>query len=93
MLSNAIQCPEYVPLIHPTFLSKFHYKPLPLSYLRLGSFTSEPETRRERTGDGGILDSLRYNNVPIYPFTVYHTASKSTRRYMLYVMSEVLRKR
>ncbi|KAF8896352.1 hypothetical protein BD779DRAFT_1668158 [Infundibulicybe gibba] len=68
-------------------------RPLPLSYLRLGSFDSPPEMRRERPDDGRILESLRYQNVPLYPFTIYHASNKSNRRYTLYVASEAIRKK
>ncbi|KAF8149926.1 hypothetical protein B0H34DRAFT_731762 [Crassisporium funariophilum] len=68
-------------------------RPIPLSFLRLGAFDSPPETRREKADDGRLLESLRYQTVPIYPFTVYHASSRSTRRYTLYVPSEALRKR
>ncbi|KAJ7475856.1 hypothetical protein FB451DRAFT_1351235 [Mycena latifolia] len=56
-------------------------RPIPLSFLRLGSFTAPSENRR---------DGLKYNSV--YPFTIYHAASK-TRRYTLYVSTEAERKR
>ncbi|KAJ7707684.1 hypothetical protein B0H17DRAFT_1000886 [Mycena rosella] len=56
-------------------------RPIPLSFLRLGSFTSSAENRR---------DGLRYNSV--WPFTIYHAASK-TRQYTLYVSTEAERKR
>lgn len=69
------------------------YQPLPMEYIRLGSFTSPPETRKERTDDGGLLDSLRSQYISIYPFTIYHASNKSTRRYTLYVASESIRKR
>ncbi|KAF9468071.1 hypothetical protein BDZ94DRAFT_1209777 [Collybia nuda] len=68
-------------------------RPLPLEYIRLGSFTSAPETRKERVDDGGLLDSLRSQYVSIYPFTIYHASNKSTRRYTFYVGSESTRKR
>lgn len=69
-------------------------KPIHLSYLRLASFSGPPETRREKAEDtGGILDSLRRVDVPLYPFTVYHASSRSTRRYTFYVTSEALRKK
>ncbi|KAJ7170691.1 hypothetical protein C8R43DRAFT_1149693 [Mycena crocata] len=56
-------------------------RPIPLSFLRLGSFTSPAENRRE---------GLRLN--PVYPFTIYHASSK-TRRYTLHVSTEAERKR
>jgi hypothetical protein len=64
-----------------------------MSYIRLGSFTSPPETRRERADDGRLLDSLRSQYISVYPFTIYHASNKSTRRYTLYVASESIRKR
>ncbi|KAL0955022.1 hypothetical protein HGRIS_003941 [Hohenbuehelia grisea] len=69
-------------------------RPLPLSYLRLGSFNAPPETRREKAEvAGGLLDSLRRVDVPLYPFTVFHASSRSTRRYTLYTASEASRKK
>ncbi|KAF7312263.1 hypothetical protein MIND_00239300 [Mycena indigotica] len=54
-------------------------RPIPLSYLRLGSFNSPAETRR---------DGLKSR--PVYPFVIYHAASKM-RRYTLYVETEAER--
>ncbi|KAF8910664.1 hypothetical protein CPB84DRAFT_1842646 [Gymnopilus junonius] len=68
-------------------------RPMPLSFLRLGSFNAPPEMRREKTEDGSFLDSLRSQSVPVYPFTIYHAANKTTRRYTLYVASDALRKK
>lgn len=73
-------------------------RPIPLFYLRLGSFNDPTEARKERSDDGGlldslILDSLRCNTVPVYPFTIYHASGKATRRYTLYVTSESVRKK
>ncbi|KAJ7066963.1 hypothetical protein C8F01DRAFT_1119758 [Mycena amicta] len=56
-------------------------RPIPLSYLRLGSFDSPAETRR---------DGLRHH--PVYPFVISHSTSK-TRRYTLYVDTEAERSR
>lgn len=64
-----------------------------LAFLRIGSFDSPAETRKERMEEGGILDSFRSQNIPVYPFTIYHAANKSTRRYTLYVSSEAIRKK
>jgi hypothetical protein len=66
---------------------------MPLSFLRLGSFNSPPETRREKADDGGLLESWRSQSVPIYPFTIYHAGNKSSRRYTLYVSSDAQRKK
>ncbi|KAJ8508807.1 hypothetical protein ONZ45_g8965 [Pleurotus djamor] len=69
-------------------------RPLHLSYLRLASFNDPPETRREKAEDnGGLFDSLKRVDIPLYPFTVYHASSRSTRRYTFYVQSEALRKK
>ncbi|EIW84261.1 hypothetical protein CONPUDRAFT_163433 [Coniophora puteana RWD-64-598 SS2] len=63
-------------------------RPIPLEYLRLGSFDAPPEGRKERAEDGGLLDSLRMQTRPVYPFTVYHAAAKAQRRYTLYAPSD-----
>ncbi|OAX43158.1 hypothetical protein K503DRAFT_732249 [Rhizopogon vinicolor AM-OR11-026] len=68
-------------------------RPIPLEYLRLGSFDGPPESRKERSEEGGILDSLRSQYKPIYPFTVYHAADKLTRRYTLYAPTESIRQK
>ena len=66
-------------------------RPLPLEFLRLGSFTGPSESRKVSADDGRLLESLRFRMKPLYPFTVYHAASKSSRRYTLYASSEALR--
>ncbi|PPR07542.1 hypothetical protein CVT26_002447, partial [Gymnopilus dilepis] len=69
-------------------------RPMPLSFLRLGSFSAPPESRREKPDEtSSFLDSLRSNSVPVYPFVIYHAAHPLTRRYTLYVASEALRKK
>ncbi|KAF9003954.1 hypothetical protein BDQ17DRAFT_1399669 [Cyathus striatus] len=69
-------------------------RPIPLAYLQLAPFDSSAESRRERAEESNsILDSLRYTHVPIYPFTIYHSSARSTRRYTLYVASEAIRKK
>lgn len=65
-------------------------RPLHLSFLRLGPFDGPPETRREKA-ENGVLSSLRHQNVPIYPFTIYHSANSITRRYTLCAPSESAR--
>ncbi|KAJ8072495.1 hypothetical protein PM082_016054 [Marasmius tenuissimus] len=67
-------------------------RPLSLSYLRLGPFDSPPETRKEHK-TGGTLSGLLYQNVPVYPFTVYHAANTLGRRYTLYVASDAIRQK
>ena len=66
-------------------------RPLPLEFLRLGSFTGPSESRKVNADDGRLLESLRFRMKPLYPFTVYHAASKTSRRYTLYASSELLR--
>ncbi|PFH52993.1 hypothetical protein AMATHDRAFT_45896 [Amanita thiersii Skay4041] len=68
-------------------------RPIPLSYLRYAAFDAAPETRRERSEEGGILDSLRYQTVEIFPFTVYHASNALGRRYTLFVTSDAVRKK
>lgn len=75
------------------FYADIFLQPLPLSFLRLGSFNSPPEPRREKAEDGGLLDRYRTQSVLMYPFTIYHAASRSTRRYTLYTTSDALRKK
>ncbi|KAF7986494.1 hypothetical protein HWV62_31305 [Athelia sp. TMB] len=48
-------------------------------------------TRKVGADDGGILQSLRFKMKPMFPFTVYHAASKGSRRYTLFTTSEALR--
>ncbi|KAG1722954.1 uncharacterized protein EDB91DRAFT_1240160 [Suillus paluster] len=68
-------------------------RPIPLEYLKLGSFEAQPESRKERSEEGGILDSLRAQYKSIYPFTVYHSADKLVRRYTLYAPTESARQK
>ncbi|EGN99254.1 hypothetical protein SERLA73DRAFT_168758 [Serpula lacrymans var. lacrymans S7.3] len=68
-------------------------RPLPLEFLRLGSFDAPLENRKERSEEGGLLDSFRAQSKPVYPFTVFHAASKGSRRYTLYAVSEAVRKK
>ena len=69
------------------------YKPIPLSHLRCASFDAPSESRREKSEEGGILDSLRYQTVEIFPFTIYHASNALHRRYTLFVASDSLRRR
>ena len=64
-----------------------------MEFLRLGQFDEEPESRRDKSEEGGLLDNLRFNTRPQYPFTVYHSQAKSTRRYTLYTNTEAARKK
>ncbi|KAF5377347.1 hypothetical protein D9757_007993 [Collybiopsis confluens] len=68
-------------------------RPLYLSFLRLGSFNSLPETRKEHPKDGGVLSGILYQSTTLYPFTIYHAASKVNRRYTLYATTEAIRKK
>ena len=72
--------------------------PIPLEYLRLASFDAPAENRKEKahssTGEVGassssrIFDSFRTRYRLMYPFTLYHAAARSARRYTLYAPSE-----
>jgi len=89
--------------IPPHIQSKDHYplnrayltslQPIPLEYLRLGSFDDPTDSRREKSEDAGILDRVRPTYKAVYPFTIYHASSKTTRRYTLYAPSDVMRKK
>lgn len=68
-------------------------RPIPIEFLKLGSFEGQPESRKERSEEGGILDNLRAQYKPIYPFTIYHSADKLTRRYTLYAPTESAREK
>ncbi|KAF9648739.1 hypothetical protein BDM02DRAFT_3155589 [Thelephora ganbajun] len=68
-------------------------RPIPLEYLRLGSFDDPSDNRRERLEDAGILDRVRPTYKPLYPFKIYHASSKATRSYTLYAPSEGMRKK
>ncbi|KAF9445469.1 hypothetical protein P691DRAFT_734916, partial [Macrolepiota fuliginosa MF-IS2] len=76
----------------PTVKRYLTSRPIHLSFLRLGSFADAPDTRKERH-EGGLLDSLWSQSVPVFPFTIYHASSRSTRRYTLYVASEAQRQK
>ncbi|OCB84705.1 hypothetical protein A7U60_g8226 [Sanghuangporus baumii] len=68
-------------------------RPIPLEFLRLGQFDQPPETRKERSEEGSLLDNLRSQQRPQYPFTIYHAAAKSSRRYTLYTNTEAGRRK
>ncbi|TFK47790.1 hypothetical protein OE88DRAFT_1705430 [Heliocybe sulcata] len=68
-------------------------RPIPLEYLHLGSFNDPPENRKERSEEGGLLETLRPSYRPVYPFVVYHASSKTSRRYTLYADSESSRRK
>ncbi|EJD06594.1 uncharacterized protein FOMMEDRAFT_17102 [Fomitiporia mediterranea MF3/22] len=68
-------------------------RPIPLEYLRLGQFDQPSENRKDRSEEGGLLDSLRYQTRQQYPFTIYHAAAKASRRYTLYTNTEAARRK
>ncbi|KAG6842316.1 hypothetical protein C0991_010604 [Blastosporella zonata] len=68
-------------------------RPIPLSYLRLGSFMDPPEIQKAKSEDCPIRDSFRSTTLTVYPFTIYHSSGGSSRRYTLYTASEGIRKR
>lgn len=76
------------------------HQPIPVEYLRLGSFSDPPTTRSRRPDStsivgGSFLASIAgsSNRQDIYPFTVWHAAARTTRRYTVYVGSEGARRR
>lgn len=66
-------------------------RPIPLEYLRLATFSSPPEIRKEKITNGTIFDAFRNIQKPMYPFTIYHASAKMNRRYTLYADSEEIR--
>ncbi|KAI0694624.1 hypothetical protein BC835DRAFT_1274268 [Cytidiella melzeri] len=69
-------------------------RPIPVEYLRLASFDAAPENRKEKSNtsvDQGKLfgiDSFRSRYRAMFPFTLYHASTVTTRRYTLYAISE-----
>ncbi|KAG6817659.1 hypothetical protein H0H87_005416 [Tephrocybe sp. NHM501043] len=68
-------------------------RPLSLSYLRLGSFTDPPELQKTKSEDGRFRDSFRSQTITVFPFTIYHASSRSSRRYTFFVATDKIRKR
>ncbi|KZT57930.1 hypothetical protein CALCODRAFT_495589 [Calocera cornea HHB12733] len=75
-------------------------RPIPLQYLRLGSFTSPSESRRqdrpaqtdgEKTSSFNVTIPLMRGQQSVWPFTIYHAVQRSQRRYTLYADSEAKR--
>ncbi|KZT73684.1 hypothetical protein DAEQUDRAFT_808316 [Daedalea quercina L-15889] len=67
-------------------------RPIPLEYLRLGSFSDPPEKRKEQAEDGSLFH-FRSNYRDVWPFTIYHAYEKSRRRYTLFANSETVREK
>lgn len=65
-------------------------QPIPLEYLRLGSFSDPPEKRKEQAEDGSRFH-FRSTYRDVWPFTIYHAYEKSRRRYTLFAGSEAVR--
>ena len=74
--------PHYLPLptCHPS-------SPIEIGAYR-GSFTGPSKSCKVSTDGGRLLESLRFCMKSLYPFTVYHTAFNTSRRYMFYALSE-----
>ncbi|KAF5341704.1 hypothetical protein D9611_001832 [Ephemerocybe angulata] len=68
-------------------------RPLPLSFIRLASFEAAPEIRREKIEDGGLLDTFRSRDVPLYPFTIYHSSPDLMKAYTMYVATDGMRQK
>lgn len=70
-------------------------RPIPLDFLRLGSFSLPAETRKVddegRTTKKSILgigNIFKDSSIPVYPFMINHASLHSKRRYTLYASSE-----
>ncbi|KAG8951299.1 hypothetical protein FRC04_006538 [Tulasnella sp. 424] len=75
-------------------------RPIPLDFLRLGSFSLPAETRKVddegRTTKKSILGIgkiFKDNSIPVYPFMINHASLHSKRRYTLYASSEGIRRK
>ncbi|KAF8269572.1 Dbl homology domain-containing protein, partial [Lactarius quietus] len=66
-----------------TVKRRFVWRPIPLEYLRLGSFDDTPEVRRERADNGSFI-SISSTKQNLYPFSIYHAGGKASRQYTLY---------
>jgi RHO1 GDP-GTP exchange protein 1/2 len=65
-------------------------RPIPVEFLCVSEILAAPQTRRERSENGGIL-SFRGESRQTYPITFWHASSKSNRRYTFYANSEGIR--
>ncbi|EAU85398.2 signal transducer [Coprinopsis cinerea okayama7 len=75
--------------ISPTVTKKIQtHRPIPLSFVRLASFNSDPDIRKEK--EGGIFQT---KDVPMYPFTFYHASLAHMKAFKLYVNSDAVRKK
>jgi len=71
-------------------------KPIPLECLRLASFDDEPEVRKVPNEQSSKWLGSRAQPSPTvisYPFTIYHSAAKITRRHTVYTHSATERNR
>ncbi|KZO91124.1 hypothetical protein CALVIDRAFT_531027 [Calocera viscosa TUFC12733] len=76
-------------------------RPIPLQYLRLASFTSPPDSRRqdrphspsEKSSGFNVPLPLLRGQQSVWPFTIYHAVERSQRRYTLYADSEEKRRK
>ncbi|TCD69356.1 hypothetical protein EIP91_007912 [Steccherinum ochraceum] len=68
-------------------------RPIPLEYLRLGSFDGTPELRKEKEKMAGYdIPMFRSSRtVKVYPFKVYHSSSPNTRAYTFFAPGEAER--
>ncbi|KAI0058174.1 hypothetical protein BV25DRAFT_1891692 [Artomyces pyxidatus] len=67
-------------------------RPIPLEFLRLASFSEPAETRKERSDNSSFI-TLSSTRQEMFPFTIYHAAAKTSRRYTLYTTSASMRKK
>ena len=65
-------------------------QPIPLDFLRLGTFIGPPEQRKEDiTAETSISDRVFRPTYPMYPFTIFHAGTRGW--YTRYASSEVER--
>lgn len=70
-----------------------YQRPVPLSFIGLvvASFTSPPENRKEKSEEGGLLDTFRSVDIPMYPFTFSHNSPTALRAYKIYLDNAAMR--
>ncbi|KAG9039251.1 hypothetical protein FRB95_011836 [Tulasnella sp. JGI-2019a] len=73
-------------------------RPIPLEFLRLGSFKLPTETRKVTTPDGEPRSRIstfftNKDSTPAYPFVVSHAALQGKRRYTLCANSDSVRRK
>ena len=87
-VDSRVRFPLYSSTERP--LINFALQPIPLDFLRLGTFIGPPEQRKEDiTAETSISDRVFRPTYPMYPFTIFHAGTRGW--YTRYASSEVER--